>query len=750
MNNPLGITLLPNPTMELMAASSYDAIPAPLKEGGSRQLNSSYKSMGSPYATASSSSTTSTNNRGRGTPKKGPGRPPTARRIWQQQVMKRRLIRLYLYTPESILNTKQISQLISEVARLEELKRRYGVFTAITENVACGKTNVYSRHHAGLSVPLSNCTHVQTETRSTQYELQKLLWDGYRQYRPRNLGEARKRIKAFRLIRHGRVSKHEKSQASHHKRDDSRPGSTILSELALSTVAPLFPGRSECHRYHPYHRTESRVVRNNALDSDQQSLKTFTSDSRSYIRLSWVREKFENISRQSLRSSFYSDIRSLLSKQSLRSSFASRQSAAIATGIDVSPITHDVNIPPTDKSAKLIQLCCRYRKNCIHRKFLQTASPQSLPAELENGGLNQKDFTMQYGRDFWNRTAFHLAAEWAPDELSIPLILYFLNQRPCECQSPDSSDAGQHLDKCEHPYHHRRAPDLLNVKNIDGETFMHVLSRRWRTLVFPPDVTATSFCSLVIAEGFDLDSRDGLERTFFSGLIDQMRYLSPQTEAERLLQSISWKLSVPLSEAGLPSDAFEFVYDILQDTDFRNLLFILQIYQKMSEMNEEINAPNSWEGENIRQLLAGGCPNFSTVIADRNVDINEYDKCGRTPLTALIDGLRDSASQGNDAPTCEQIKDHISRKPDLNLVDSRGNTPLHYAVQAGFPQVVQALIDAGVNTSARNLDGVSAMELAAAQYEGIARPSSKDFSVAYARAHGVLVRLFDSDKDGRN
>jgi len=51
--------------------------------------------------------------------KSGPGRPATARRIWQQPLMQRRLVRLYLYSDESTLKTKQISQLLSALARKE-------------------------------------------------------------------------------------------------------------------------------------------------------------------------------------------------------------------------------------------------------------------------------------------------------------------------------------------------------------------------------------------------------------------------------------------------------------------------------------------------------------------------------------------------------------------------------------------------------------------------------------------------------
>ena len=47
------------------------------------------------------------------------GRPATARRIWSNPAMQRTLVRLYLYTAQGSLNTKQISKLITDLARYD-------------------------------------------------------------------------------------------------------------------------------------------------------------------------------------------------------------------------------------------------------------------------------------------------------------------------------------------------------------------------------------------------------------------------------------------------------------------------------------------------------------------------------------------------------------------------------------------------------------------------------------------------------
>ena len=45
------------------------------------------------------------------------GRPATARRIWSNPAMQRTLVRLYLYNAEDSLSTKQMSKLITDLAR---------------------------------------------------------------------------------------------------------------------------------------------------------------------------------------------------------------------------------------------------------------------------------------------------------------------------------------------------------------------------------------------------------------------------------------------------------------------------------------------------------------------------------------------------------------------------------------------------------------------------------------------------------
>lgn len=55
---------------------------------------------------------------------------------------------------------------------------------------------------------------------------------------------------------------------------------------------------------------------------------------------------------------------------------------------------------------------------------------------------------------------------------------------------------------------------------------------------------------------------------------------------------------------------------------------------------------------------------------------------------------------------------------DPNLADAGGNTILHCAARTGYPRVIRLLLQKGANTAARNSDGQTALDLAAANQNG--------------------------------
>ncbi|KAI3321168.1 ankyrin [Xylariaceae sp. AK1471] len=569
----------------------------------------------------------------------------------------------YLYTPKIILTTKQISQVITAVANLENKNRR--------------PIN-----------PLPAKTQTQTETRSTQYELKELFLGDYRKLRPRSSEQARARIENFRRMRRDRLSKGRSGRAPHKSQNGDRPGGVLLSNPRSE------PPYSELRTKQQYPDMTQPEPSNHAIDNNG-----LLAESTTY---SWVREKMRSITDRSLTSSACSDMRSLLSGSSLRDSIMSDMSAATITGIYIStPVFFNSSDPTADENTKLIMLCCSSPKDCIHKKYNRTAGSQTLPTGEVCDGLSPKDFTMRYGRDIWNRSAFHLAAKWASDELVIPLLTHFISQKP---RQPEG-------------------PDILNVKNVDGETFMHVLVRRWRVVVFHGHGGVASFCSLVVAEGFDSSLRNRLGRTFIRCLIDQMQYWG-DSEAKSTLESFGCTLGILLSSAGLPPTLSNYVHGKLRNTDCENHYFGMQYYQVVYQ---------------------NMCLSPENPSQDGGIGINAYDINGRTYLMALITTLGDATSNGSDVAVLEKIKSCISQKPDLNLLDPNGNTALHYATRANRQEVIELLTNSSINVDARNLQGLSAEDVAKAGYNLI-RPGNQGSGAAYARVQGVLVRLFDGGR----
>ncbi|KAI8623031.1 ankyrin [Xylariaceae sp. FL1651] len=600
--------------------------------------------------------------------RRGPGRPLTARRLWQQPAMKRRLIRLYLYTDQSTLSTKQISHLISAIARSEE-----------------------QPPSDGPDIPTSTTAKLQSKIRSTQYELQKLLSEGYRDLRPRNREEARRRVASFRQVRHGRVTKN---------------------------TAHCGP----CH-----HKKQDRPIR---LDRP-----------RTKVHLSWVQETLANMSDSRPTSSVCSEIRSLLSRASIRSSFAPECSRTILSNDGFLPALRRMGtLAESDNLTTIIKLCCQYRRDCLHRKFLMTATKKlpttmsTLPTELQNQGLSSENFANKHGRDMWSQTPLHLAAQWAHDCDAIYLSLDFLEN----CISPQ----------------------LLNAKNIEGDTFMHILARRWCDLEAPLDITLASICSIAKAKGYLFSLKDANGRSFFECFLHRVENLplsSPQClEASAGLRSLL-ELPLPL------------FYDVtgISVPRVSTCFPLLSYHDMIGYFKQQHEVPvASYPGEVLAQFicekqhntLLDSVSTSKTGVLDRlhqlrrSVDLNEYNTEGKTCIMTLIEQLQIT---GVHEQGLILLDDFLARGADLRLLDREGNTALHYAVRAQLPQVAQRLVSASINVHARNIHDETATQIAVLQYanatqmavrqDADAAPKGVDETAGqYARAQSILVRLFDS------
>ncbi|KAI3316962.1 ankyrin [Xylariaceae sp. AK1471] len=649
--------------------------------------------------------------------KKGPGRPATARRIWQQPAMKRRLVRLYLYTAESTLSTRQISQLISALARHEE-------------NGTSTET----------SVPLSGVPCTRSEIRSTQYELQSLLLEGYRGLRPRSREEARERYATFRRIRHGRI---EKDALHQNFRPHSRSARRSSSNQAISHISSMTPNSHDPADSTPRHSiSESAPARlSGAIMDSHGGFSTRSSLHR--VHLSWVREKLGHISKCRPSSSICEEIRSLLSRHSASSSlFSYRSSITISDSLCIGL-----------KGARdtLIKLCCSHNRECLHRKFLNTASKEPPPRELRNEGLRDRDFTVRYGRDAWNDTPLHLAARSAPDDTALSLLLQF-------------------LDRCE--------PTLANVKNIDGETFMHIIARRWCSLTILPNETFAFLCSKACAKGFNPDTCNRQGQTFLGPFIHQAESAhisSPQKI--QVLTGFSSLLSLPedifwsaVTTTSSDRSVSERILECLSHLELCLRAPPNQLVPEHMSLQEQEDALK-YSQDVITQYRARllplrpsyppspnqlhgylECQNWGPVvdralfldILKRGADPNEYNAEGQTCVTAVIQNiksLRIPEKLGLNLLTLL-----FQHGADLRLLDHMGNTALHYAVQTRLPNVVHRLIGAGIDVHARNALDETAIQIAITQYAKASQPGVDDSGTSYARSQSTLVRLFGNNR----
>ena len=174
--------------------------------------------------------------------------------------MQRRLIRLYLYTTESSLNTRQIGRLLSALANLEEE----------------GNTRE------------DEPTSLQSEIRSTQYQLSRLLSHGYHNLRPRTRETARDRISSFRTVRDGRIQKNKstRSKAALKSRRISNSSSETYDgsdfDCALFRHDSVASKYSQSSPYKgPQSLTDGRFPRTESHTENPN---------RRSIRLSWVRK----------------------------------------------------------------------------------------------------------------------------------------------------------------------------------------------------------------------------------------------------------------------------------------------------------------------------------------------------------------------------------------------------------------------------------------------------------------------------
>ncbi|KAH8891546.1 hypothetical protein GQ53DRAFT_823569 [Thozetella sp. PMI_491] len=633
--------------------------------------------------------------------------------------MQRRLIRLYLYTDEATLNTQQISKLLTALARLEE-----GVGSLANNEAAAAP---------------------QSEVRSTQYQLKKLLAHGYHGLRPRNREVARNRVACFRSVRGGRVQKARSrppGRAHAAASRDSR-SSAILDDATRQALAQLEAPDAA-----------SRLGAAN-LESARSSIAAddlkATQPLHKSVRLSWVRAKLSRSSSDGPSMSVLLEIRSLLSRVSLRRSVVSQTPREPSRSVLFAPppvLPLDDENSVHGRNRKIISLCCQHQINCIHQRTSHavTNSIQLTAHELSSG------------RDVWNETALHMIARWAPDHA----VLRTLTENV--------------------------TPSLMNVQNIDGDTFLHVLAHRIRKAL--PEgshiADAGEFATLVHRAcwaGYRFKSHNLGGLTFFASLLPDRE--TPPRSAP-LYQGLVYLLRGLLnykSDVLFYPPTPDVVTTIASSVSKESLLGFLHGQEALLRRGSlsSSNLLEIWTTHSVlskfRQIYdglvsSGSVPHASTGsvmhdfldLMDCNADLrnaisktHERDQFWDRLELYLTDGID---------PNCYNIahqtvimtvinmrevtEDFVvagltmlaKHGASMKLRDHEGNTPLHHAVKSHRPHVVQHLIKAGIDIYAKNLRGESAIGLAVEQYEqaGLGRGDGEN----YGRSLGALNFLFDA------
>ncbi|KAI0436174.1 hypothetical protein F4803DRAFT_557275 [Xylaria telfairii] len=603
--------------------------------------------------------------------RRGPGRPPTARKLWQQSAMKRRLIRLYLYTHESTLNTKEISYLISSIANLEKQPERATLEPS-----------------AGINM--------NSKIRSTQNELQQLLERNYRDLRPRSREDARYRMQKFRQVRYGRVIKN-KTPLTSDILESNNPGTSYHQSFPINPRGtPQMPDINGTYP-EPFIPDSIPGVSPTIVDINGTYPEPFIPDSILEVSPTIV------------------DINGTYPEPFVLDSIPG-----------VSPTIADVNIyHGSTFSYDLVDSGdLQEHTEVVSREHVRLSWGDLSNPELNNVGLEDECFTKEKGKDLWNQTTLHLAAKWESNELTLLRIWQFLDK-----------------------YTNPRA--VLNIKSIEGQTFMHILARRWCHLGLQPGITLGSFCSKVKSLGYAFDLPDANGRTFFDCFLCGLESLqiSPSTsdminETLRSLIELRCDLdflqiTVMLTESLIPWT----LNPLFMPNEFST------VFDRRTALKAISTAPEVFPNltENQFHLLLKSrrlTPNliYALTIAENSAadDMNGYDMEGKTCLMVLIEMARPYKSSLQYDGLLDAF---LSNGVDLQLVDLEGNTALHYAVRAQSPSIASRLISAGINAGAHNLWGRSAIHLATEDYW--LRSRLDQIGTGYARSQRILVRLFD-------